>query len=177
MNNRRAVLRWAAGVFWVPRWAVAGTLADKWRGRIFITKERVAIDAPAKVLAAAVKKTEISMVWPKEEKGNEHAVWTVSYIAFFAEPLDDYEVALRFWDVTSGPRHYVGSREQFTRNKQTRVISADLTLAKPDFEQNHRYLLAIEKSHRTIASTRFWLRGKAPRYSGRVDFSKDSGSP
>ena len=39
---------------------------------------------------AALNKSRTARVWPKEEKGNDHAIWNLEYIAFFAQPLDGF---------------------------------------------------------------------------------------
>jgi hypothetical protein len=122
---------------------------------------------------AAVRKGQIDKVWPKEEKGNDEATWVLEYIAFFAKPLNDNELSLKFWEVTGGSQRFVAGDEQYTREKASRIFAANITLAKPEFEQNKKYLMTLESRGRVIASTSFWLRGKGPNYSGKVEFSDE----
>ena len=43
-------------------------------------------------------------------------------------------------------------------------------MAKPEFDTNKQYLMTIESGTRVLAQTKFWLRGKGPKYTrqGRV---------
>ena len=148
---------------------------DVFKGRIILTKERLPTQFPsAGAFIAAVRKAQIDRVWPKEEKKNpDDTVWFVEYIAFFAKPLNDNEVNLKFWEVGGGSQRFVAGDEQYTRDKNTRVFAANIRLGKPEFEENKKYLMTMESGRRVIASTTFWLRGKGPNYSGKVEFSDD----
>ena len=44
--------------------------------------------------------------------------------------------------------------EQYTREKASRIFAANITLAKPEFEQNKKYLMTLESRGRVIASER-----------------------
>ena len=112
-------------------------------------------------------------MWPKEQKGNDHAVWKLEYIAFFSKPLNDYEVTVKFYDVTGGGQRYVAGDAQMTRDKASRIFASDIEVAKPEFEVNHRYLMAVEKQGRRIATTMFWLRGQYENFTGKVEFSDE----
>ena len=47
---------------------------------------------------------------------------------------------------------------QYTREKGSRIFSASIQLAKPEFDVNKHYMMTIESGHRSIATTSFWLR-------------------
>ena len=181
MPTRRNVLR-LAGVpalslpilSFAPRTALAAKPEDVFKGKIIITKDRLPTRFSSEnAFVAAIRKNQIDKVWPKEEKGNDHAVWVLEYIAFFARPLGDNELSLKFWEVTGGSQRFVAGDEQYTREKDSRIFAANITLAKPEFEQNKRYMMTLESKRRVIASTFFWLRGKGPNYSGKVEFSDE----
>ena len=147
---------------------------DVFKGRIILTKDRLPTQFPsAGAFIAAVRKAQIDKVWPKEEKGGDDTTWLVEYIAFFAKPLNDNEVNLKFWEVGGGSQRFVAGDEQYTRDKNTRVFAANIRLGKPEFEENKKYLMTMESGRRIIASTTFWLRGKGPNYSGKVEFSDE----
>src|SRR5947209_1422710 len=84
-------------------------------GQLYITKKRLATNGQAS-LAGTARQQEVHMVWPAKESGNDRTSWTVDYVALFDRPLGDYEVEVKFWDVTKGAARYVTSREQFTRD-------------------------------------------------------------
>jgi hypothetical protein len=154
--------------------AVAAKPEDVFKGKIVITKDRLPTRfASAGAFVTAVQKAKTDKVWPTEEKGNDHAVWTLEYIAFFAQPLNDNEVNLKFYDITGGGQRFVAGDEQYTREKGTRVFASNIKVGKPEFETNHQYYMTLESGHRVIAATKFWLRGKGPNHRGKVEFSDD----
>jgi hypothetical protein len=158
-----------------PEPAFAQKPEDVFKGKIILTKDRLPTHFPsAGAFVAAVRKAQIDRIWPKEETKNpDDTVWLVEYIAFFARPLNDNEVNLKFWEVTAGSQRFVAGDEQYTRDKNTRVFAANIRLGKPEFEENKKYLMTMESGRRVIASTTFWLRAKGPNYSGKVEFSDD----
>jgi hypothetical protein len=177
MQKRRQVLGLLAGVpvaFALPSRVHAAKPEDVFKAKIIITKNRLPTKfASQGAFIAAVQNARIDKVWPKEEQGNDVAVWEIEYIAFFANPLNDHQVNVKFWEITSGSQRYVAGDEQFTREKGSRVFASSVSLSKPDFEQNKHYLMTMESGRRLIASTTFWLRGKGPNYSGKVEFTDD----
>jgi hypothetical protein len=177
MKTRRNLLGLALSlpcVGLLPGLALAAKPEDVFKGRIIITKDRLPSRFSSEgAFVAAIRKAQVDKVWPKEEKGNDEASWFLEYIAFFAKPLNDNELSLKFWEVTGGSQRFVAGDEQYTREKASRIFAANITLAKPEFEQNKKYLMTLESRGRVIASTSFWLRGKGPNYSGKVEFSDE----
>jgi hypothetical protein len=81
---------------------------------------------------------------------------------------------VKFFDITPGSgQRFVAGDEQYTREKGSRVFASNIRLAKPEFEVNHRYMMTLESGRRVLARTNFWLRGKGPNYTGRVEFSDE----
>jgi hypothetical protein len=157
-----------------PRSAAAAKPEDVFKGKIIITKDRLPSKfASESAFAAAVRKASIDKVWPTEEKGNDHALWTLEYIGFFAKPLNDTEVSVKFWETTAGSQRFVAGDEQYISDKTTRVFAARITVGKPEFEANKKYMMTMESRGRVIATASFWLRGKGPNYTGKVEFSDD----
>jgi hypothetical protein len=177
MYSRRNVLHLLPVLYLSrPGAARAAKPEDVFKGKIFITKDRLPTQFPsAAAFIAAVQKAKIDKIWPKEEKEKspDDTVWLLEYIAFFAKPLNDNEVNLKFWEVGAGSQRFVAGDEQYTRDKNTRVFAANIRLGKPEFEENRKYLMTMESGRRVIASTTFWLRAKGPNYSGKVEFSDD----
>jgi hypothetical protein len=146
---------------------------DVFRGKVIVTPNRLPLRFPSSgAFIAAVNKAKTDRLWPKEEKG-EHATWNLEYIAFFASPLNDNEVNVKFYEVTGGGQRYVAGDEQMTRERGTRIFASNITLGTPEFEVNKKYFMTVESGRRIIASTTFWLRGKGPNYSGKVEFSDE----
>ena len=147
---------------------------DVFKGRIIIMENRLPMRFPSEnAFIQAIHRASTDRVWPLEEKGNDHAVWKFEYIAFFARPLNDNEITVKFWEIEGGSQRFIKGDEQYTREKGSRIFSASITVDKPDFETNKQYLMTIESGSRILAQTRFWLRGKGPKYSGKVEFSDE----
>jgi hypothetical protein len=151
--------------------AGGGKPEDVFKGKVIVTANRLPLRfASAGAFIAAVNKAKTDRLWPKEEKG-EQASWNLEYIAFFATPLNDNEVNVKFYEVTGGGQRFVAGDEQMTRERGTRIFASNITLGTPEFEVNKKYYMTVESGRRIIAATTFWLRGKGPNYSGKVEFS------
>ena len=147
---------------------------DVFKGKVIITANRLPLRFPsAGAFISALQKAKTDRIWPREEKGNDHAVWSLEYIAFFAQPLNDSEVNVKFYEITGGGQRYVAGDEQYTRERGTRIFASNITLATPEFEVNKKYMMTVESRSRVIATAAFWLRGKGPNYSGKVEFSDE----
>jgi hypothetical protein len=146
---------------------------DVFRGKVIVTANRLPLRFPsAGAFISAINKAKTDRIWPREEKG-EHATWNLEYIAFFASPLNDNEVNVKFYEITGGGQRFVAGDEQMTRERGTRIFASNITLGTPEFEVNKKYYMTVESGRRIIATTMFWLRGKGPNYSGKVEFSDD----
>jgi len=170
--NRVAAL--LLGLVMFSAGAEAAKPEDVFKGRVVITDKRLPSRFSSQgAFIHAVRRASIDKVWPIEEKGNDVAVWKLEYIAFFARPLNDNEITVKFWLLGEGSPRFVAGDEQYTRERGTRIFSASITVAKPEFETNKHYRMTIESGRRVIAETTFWLRGKGPKYSGKVEFSDE----
>ena len=144
---------------------------DVFKGKIIITKNRLPMKFSSQgAFISALQKGKIDKIQPTEEKG-ETGKWNIEYIAFFAQPLDDSEIQVKFFDITGGDKKYVAGDPQMTRERGSRIFGASIELAKPEFDVRKHYMMTIESRGRTLASTTFWLLGKGANYSGKVEFS------
>jgi hypothetical protein len=121
---------------------------------------------------AQVRRASLTTLWP-EKSGDDKGRWKFEYLAFFAHPLDDLEVALRFYDVTGGQKRFIAESSTFVRNRGERMFGANMVIGAPEFEPNKKILVTMENRGRIIATTTLIIRGEGPKYSGRVDFSDD----
>jgi hypothetical protein len=151
--------------------AAAAKPEDVFKGKIIITKNRLPMKFSSQgAFISALQKGKIDKIWPTEEKG-ETGKWNIEYIAFFAQPLDDSEIQVKFYDITGGEKKYVAGDPQMTRERGSRIFGASIELAKPEFDVRKHYMMNIENRGRTLATTTFWLLGKGANYSGKVEFS------
>jgi hypothetical protein len=144
---------------------------DIFKGRIILLKKRLPMkfSSPG-AFVAAVQSSKTDKIWPTEEDGADKGVWNLEYIAFFEHPLNDSEIEVKFYEITSGKR-YVAGDPQYTREKGSRIFGSSIQLAKPEFDVRKRYMMTVESRGRVIATTSFWLLGKGANYSGKVEFS------
>jgi hypothetical protein len=154
--------------------AEAAKPEDVFKGRVIITANRLPTRFGSEgAFVTALRNQSIDKVWPVEEKGNDHAKWKIEYIAFFASPLNDNEITVKFWELGAGQQRYVAGDEQYIRQKGSRIFASSIELAKPDFDTNKKYSMTVERGGRVLARTEFWLRGKGPNYSGKVEFTDE----
>ncbi len=99
----------------------------------------------------------------------------VYYAAFFAQPVDDVQVNFVIYDITNGAANKAkkGSWEAFLGRKGERVLFNSVELDKEDLEMNKKYLFAVEYRGKILAKSEINLRGEAPKYSGKVEFSDE----
>ena len=151
--------------------AAAAKPEDVFKGKIIITKNRMPMRFSSEgQFVAALQKNKTDKIWPTEEKGDT-GKWNIEYIAFFATPLNDSEIQVKFFDITGGEKKYVAGDPQYTREKGSRIFGSSIELAKPEFDVRKHYQMNIETRGRVVATTQFWLLGKGQSYSGKVEFS------
>jgi hypothetical protein len=151
--------------------AAAAKPEDVFKGKIIITKNRLPMKFSSQgAFVSALQKGRIDKIWPSEEKGDT-GKWNLEYIAFFAQPLDDSEIQVKFYDITQGEKKFVAGDPQMTRERGSRIFGASIELAKPEFDVRKHYMMTIESRGRTLATTTFWLLGKGESHSGKVEFS------
>jgi hypothetical protein len=144
---------------------------DVFKGKIIITKHRLPMrfSSPG-AFVSALQQNKIDKIWPTEEHGDDKGVWNLEYLAFFARPLDDSEIQVKFYDITQGKK-FVAGDPQYTRERGSRIFGSSIELAKPEFDVRKHYQMTIESRGQIIAATTFWLLGKGANYSGKVEFS------
>jgi hypothetical protein len=148
---------------------------DLFSGKIIVLKKALPLNFRSEeAFIAEVKRNQIEHVWPidKTEKA-----WRIEYAAFFAQPLNDNQADIKFFDVTDGKRspRFITSDSQFTTRRGERYLFNSITLEKSDdgFKPNKRYLMRIESKSKVIAKAVFVLRGKQEKFSGKVTFSDE----
>jgi hypothetical protein len=176
MHKRLALISALLSAFVIGAIAAAPAHAakpeDVFKGKIIITKKRLPMkfSSPG-AFVSALQSSKTDKINPTEEKGPEQGTWDIEYIAFFAQPLNDNEIQVKFYDITAGEKRYVAGDPQYTREKGSRIFGSSIQLAKPEFDVRKHYMMTIESRGRIIASTTFWLLGKGAQYSGKVEFS------
>lgn len=140
--------------------------AARW-GKIYVLKKR----PPMRIrsMSSLLRKYSSKHVWPRK---NDKKKWQLDFVAFFKQAPRDFEVKVRFFDITESKR-FVAGDSIYLSKKGERILVSDMVLEKPKFRVNRRYSMIIinARTKYVLAKTKFWLRGKAETYSGRVVFS------
>ena len=169
--HKRLGLLLAFLVMAFARPGLAAKPEDVFKGKIIITKNRLPLRFSSEgAFVGALQKGKIDKIWPSEEKG-DNGKWNIEYMAFFAQPLNDNEIQVKFYDITGGEKRYVAGDAQYTREKGSRIFSSNIVLGKPEFDVRKHYMMTAESRGRVIATASFWLLGKGANYSGKVEFS------
>lgn len=146
------------------------TAASVFKGKVIITNKR----APTRYSSENsfirfLKKNRIKSIWPDKKKKGE---WRFEFLAFFARPLNDLEATVKFYDITEGKK-FIAADTVYTERGQ-RILASSMVLDKPRFSVNRKYMMFVVTARNVvIASTMFWLRGKAEQYSGKVTFTDE----
>jgi hypothetical protein len=163
-----------AGIGLAPRPACAkgGTPEDILKGQLFISDSSFPTrwSSVGEFVSKVKKNHKQSLTYDKKTKKLQ-----VYYAAFFAQPVDDIQVNFAIYDITNGLPNKVkkGSWEAFMGRKGERVLFNSVELDQEDIEMNKKYMFTIERGRTILAKGEVILRGEAPKYSGKVDFSEE----
>ncbi len=150
----------------VPR---VGKPEKTFGGKVLTSNKRFPTYARSeRAYIAKVRKQVVKKFWEnKKEKS-----WKIYFIAFFKRPVDDMEVSIKLWNVTSGTRHMMSSFEQYIERCDTSYASS-MVLKREDFGVNKDILITIEVKHHVVASGKIKIQGEAEHYTGKVTFTDD----
>ena len=122
-----------------------------------------------------LKNNRKTHIWPdkKDKKDWRFKEWQFEFMAFFAKPLDDLEVTVKFFDITEGKK-FVAADTFYTPSRGQRILASHLSLKKPRFAVNRKYsMIVLSAREDVLATTTFWLRGEKEHFSGQVTFTDD----
>src|SRR5262245_29885701 len=157
----------------VPALAQARKPEDVYAGKIMIFKNRLPERwRSAEDFISSIRRSSISSLWP-EKAGEDKGRWRIEYIAFFARPLDDIEVAVLFYDVTGGAKRFLAESQTFIQHRGDRMFGSNVIIGSPEFEPNKKILMTMENRGRIIATGTIIIRGEGPKYTGRVEFTDE----
>jgi hypothetical protein len=143
---------------------------DVFRGKVVITSKR----APARFSNAGafvrfLQSNRKEHIWPDKKNKKE---WRYEFMAFFARPLNDIEVTVKFYDVTD-IKKFIAADSFYLSGRGQRILASNMVLNQPRFNVNRKYNMVVTnpKGGTALATATFWLRGEKERFSGKVTFS------
>lgn len=156
----------------VPAYAKGSAPEDYLKGQLFISDSSFPTkwSSVGDFVSRVKKNNKTSLTYDKKTKKLQ-----VYYAAFFAQPVDDFQVNFAIYDITNGMASKVkkGSWEAFMGRKGERVLFNSVELDQEDIEMNKKYMFAIERRGSILAKGELILRGEAIKYSGKVDFTEE----
>ena len=140
------------------------------RGRIVITKRKPPFRFRGRGhMMRFLRKYRVKHLWPRKTNKKQ---WKFEFMAFFKRATRDVQVKVKFFDITSAPKRFLAGDSIYLSSRKQKILSSNMVLEKPRFQVNRKIQMYITNSRNVVlAKTRFWLRGKGERYSGRVTFS------
>ncbi len=144
---------------------------DVFAGKILLSKKRFPTYAKSvRAYIQQLRKQSSDRFWEDEENKQ----WKIYFAAFWKKPLNDLEVTVKLFDVTSG-RRLVEAYEQLLSQRGERAYLGTLELPRETgkYEANTRILMVVENRGRVLAQKTFFLQGKRKTYSGKVVFSEE----
>lgn len=155
-----------------PAYGKGGAPEDYLKGQLFISDSSFPTrwSSVADFVSRVKKNHKSSLTYDKKTKKLQ-----VYYAAFFSQPVDDYQVNFVIYDITNGVQGKIkkGSWEAFMGRKGERVLFNSVELDQEDLEMNKKYMFAIQRGSSILAKGEIILRGEAPKYSGKVDFTEE----
>jgi hypothetical protein len=144
---------------------------DVFKGSIIIMTKRAPSRFPSQgAFVSFLRSNKKLHIWPEKEKKKE---WRFEFMAFFARPLNDLEVTVKFYDVTEGKKFIAGDTF-YIPNKGQRIFASNMVLNQPRFAVERKYMMTILNAQQAaLASTTFWLRGEREHFSGKVTFTDE----
>ena len=160
----------ALGMTVAAQRAEAGSPEKVFRGQIITSTKR--FPTKAKSPSAYVKKLKKAKV-TKFKENKETKSWKVHFAAFFRKPLNDLEVTVKLYDVTTGRRHLVNSFEQYTEGRGQTSLISHIKLEREYFGVNKKIMIVMESRKSVLAQGTFHILGEEEKHSGKVDFTED----
>jgi hypothetical protein len=164
-----AVLVLAASAFTVQ---AAKKPEDVFGGRVMVSDKPFPLEAksPAAYVAQVKKQSK-----DRFQEDKEKQQWKFYYAAFFKKPLNDLEVKVTIYDVTSGSQRFIDSWEEFLTERGQRVITGNVKLRRQDgkVNPNSKLLMIFESKGRMVATASFYIVGEGKKFTGKVEFSDE----
>ncbi|MBK6848722.1 MAG: hypothetical protein IPG96_14720 [Proteobacteria bacterium] len=152
-----------------PALRAAPPVEDRFAGEIVVLRKR----APARFRNQAAFADFLRQYRSKRlvaDRSNAKR-WTIEFMAFFKRPVDDFEVKVKFFDITKG-RVFVAGDSILTSARGQRILATSMALEGPTFAAKRRYqMYLVDARGVALASAQFELDGETERYSGHVEFS------
>jgi hypothetical protein len=143
---------------------------DVFRGQIITAAKRIPTSSKSKAAyIATLRKLKTTRFREDADKKQ----WKVHFAAFFRAPLNDLEVTIKIYDVSTGRQHLLTAFEQYMDKRGARSLTSQMTLERDQFGVNKNLMMVMESRGRILASGRFAIVGQGDKFTGKVDFTEE----
>jgi hypothetical protein len=143
---------------------------DVFRGQIITSAKRIPTTSKSESAYIATLKKQRTTRFVEDEKKKQ---WKVHFAAFFRSPLNDLEVTIKIYDVSTGRQRLLTAFEQYMDHRGARSITSQMTLDRDQFGVNRNLMMVMENRGRILAAGRFAIVGQGEKFSGKVDFTAE----
>ena len=156
-----------------PGAAIAAKPEDVFKGKIIITQGAPALRSSSSPGRSSPRSEGGSTkIWPKEEKGPSKAGWDLEYIAFFAQPLNDSEVKVKFYELHRGDSASSPAMSRTPARGDPHLRLEHHRSPSRSSRSNKHYIMTVESGRRPSPPPVLAAR-QGPHYSGKVEFSDE----
>ena len=150
--------------------ALARNPEDVFRGQIITSAKAIPTSSKSKdAYIATLRKLKTGRI-PEDTAKKQYKV---HFAAFFRAPLNDLEVTIKIYDVSTGKQHLLTAFEQYVDSRGAHSLTSNMTLEREKFGVNRNLMMVMENRGKILAAGRFAIVGQGEKYSGRVDFTED----
>jgi hypothetical protein len=170
----RTVLSLAAVLSLSAASALAKKPEDVFSGRI-MTSDKPFPQSSKSVSAyiGQVKKQSKDRFWENRERKE----WVIYYTAFFKKPLNDLELTVKTFDISSGVGRLIESYEVYLDTRGLRSFSGRANLKRGDdgsnYTPNSKIRMVLENRGQLLAQSIFYVQGEGRKFTGKVEFTED----
>jgi len=150
---------------------------DVFGGRIMTSQTSYPMNSKSvNAYIGQVRKQSKDRFWENKEKKE----WIIYYAAFFKKPVNDLEVTLKTYDISTGAARLVESYEIYVESRDQRVVTGRVNLKRGDdgsnYTPNSKIRLVLENRGRILAQSTFYIQGEGKRFTGKVEFTEEEAS-
>ncbi|HTE56165.1 MAG TPA: hypothetical protein VK698_35175 [Kofleriaceae bacterium] len=143
---------------------------DVFRGEIITSAKRIPTTSKSKsAYITTLRKLKTARFAEDAAKKQ----WKIYFAAFFRTPLNDLEVTIKIYDISSGKQRLLTVFEQYVDKRGTHSLTSQMTLEREQFGVNRSLMMVMENRGHVLAAGRFAIVGQGEKYTGKVDFTEE----
>lgn len=150
--------------------ALAKDPEDVFRGEIITSAKPIPMSSKSK---AAYVATLRKLKTTRFLEDRTRKQWKVHFAAFFRVPLNDLEVTVKLFDVSTGRQRLLTSFEQYVDKRGAHSFTSQMTLDRDQFGVNRNLMMVMENRGKVLAAGRFAILGEGDKFTGKADFTAE----